>query len=283
MPLGSLHYFSLHKLLRRPPTHPPTHPPTRPCPAACPYPRVRWYVSSLGSEDAIHTAHWHGVVFNDSRGHHTDQVRVGPRAPHTVCKRAAETCMHKRVFVRNQRAPPKPRPCPPPPFMSLAPSTQVTIQSSSLEVLDMYADNPGTWLFHCHLNEHMDGGMMALFTVEGTAPAVVLEGKVRLGAWLHIGTTLPIRRAHRRRAHMCTSAYTPNTRAQLIHALHPQTRHYYIAAVQEEWDYAPFGGEMCGATLVRAGRLHTRQLPGAGPAVTRLQPAQVGSARAMRC
>ena len=56
MPLGSLHYFSLHKLLRRPPTHPPTHPPTRPCPAACPYPRVRWYVSSLGSEDAIHTA-----------------------------------------------------------------------------------------------------------------------------------------------------------------------------------------------------------------------------------
>jgi hypothetical protein len=44
----------------------------------------------------------------------------------------------------------------------------------------MLADNPGTWLFHCHLNDHMDGGMMALFTIEGTAPPVTLDGKVRL-------------------------------------------------------------------------------------------------------
>lgn len=35
--------------------------------------RVRWYVSSLGSEDAIHTAHWHGISFN-MNGHHVDQV-----------------------------------------------------------------------------------------------------------------------------------------------------------------------------------------------------------------
>lgn len=55
---------------------------------------------------------------------------------------------------------------------------QITIQSSSLEVLDMYADNPGTWLFHCHLNEHMDGGMMSLFTVQGDAPKEALNGKV---------------------------------------------------------------------------------------------------------
>ncbi|GBF99637.1 multicopper ferroxidase [Raphidocelis subcapitata] len=116
--------------------------------------RVRWYVTSLGSEDAIHNAHWHGVVFNDSRGHHVDQV---------------------------------------------------TVQSSSLEALDMVADNPGTWLFHCHLNDHMDGGMMARFHIDGAAPKVELGGK---------------------------------------------TRNYYIAAVLEEWDYAPFGGEMCGATLV---------------------------------
>ncbi|KAI8463551.1 MAG: multicopper ferroxidase [Monoraphidium minutum] len=116
--------------------------------------RVRWYVSSLGSEDAIHTAHWHGVVFNDSRGHHTDQIPV---------------------------------------------------QSSSLETLDTVADNPGTWLFHCHLNDHMDGGMLALFNVTGAAPAVALGGKVR---------------------------------------------DYYVGAVLEEWDYAPFGGEMCGGSLV---------------------------------
>ena len=29
-----------------------------------------------------------------------------------------------------------------------------------------------------------------------------------------------------------------------------QDRVYYIGAVEEVWDYAPFGGEMCGGTLV---------------------------------
>jgi hypothetical protein len=43
----------------------------------------------------------------------------------------------------------------------------------------MLADNPGTWLFHCHLNDHMDGGMMALFHIKGTAPTITLDGKVR--------------------------------------------------------------------------------------------------------
>lgn len=31
---------------------------------------------------------------------------------------------------------------------------------------------------------------------------------------------------------------------------YPQTREYFIAAVEEVWDYAPFGGEMCGGSLV---------------------------------
>jgi FtsP/CotA-like multicopper oxidase with cupredoxin domain len=44
--------------------------------------------------------------------------------------------------------------------------------------LDAYTDNPGTWLFHCHLNDHIHGGMMALFHVKGTAPTHTLTGKV---------------------------------------------------------------------------------------------------------
>jgi FtsP/CotA-like multicopper oxidase with cupredoxin domain len=32
-------------------------------------------------------------------------------------------------------------------------------------VADMAPDNPGTWLFHCHVNDHFDGGMYALFKV----------------------------------------------------------------------------------------------------------------------
>jgi len=32
-------------------------------------------------------------------------------------------------------------------------------------VADMIPDNPGSWLFHCHVNDHFDGGMYALFKV----------------------------------------------------------------------------------------------------------------------
>lgn len=31
--------------------------------------------------------------------------------------------------------------------------------------VDMVPDNLGTWLFHCHVNDHIEGGMQALFTV----------------------------------------------------------------------------------------------------------------------
>lgn len=32
-------------------------------------------------------------------------------------------------------------------------------------VADMVPDNVGTWLFHCHVNDHIEGGMQTLFTV----------------------------------------------------------------------------------------------------------------------
>jgi FtsP/CotA-like multicopper oxidase with cupredoxin domain len=36
---------------------------------------------------------------------------------------------------------------------------------ASLKMLDMKPDNPGTWLYHCHVNDHIDAGMAALYTV----------------------------------------------------------------------------------------------------------------------
>src|SRR4029077_937556 len=35
----------------------------------------------------------------------------------------------------------------------------------SMKTVDMIADNPGTWMFHCHVGEHMEDGMMAVFTI----------------------------------------------------------------------------------------------------------------------
>ena len=37
-------------------------------------------------------------------------------------------------------------------------------------VADMVPDNPGTWLFHCHMNGHFGGGMYSLFTVLPRSP-----------------------------------------------------------------------------------------------------------------
>jgi FtsP/CotA-like multicopper oxidase with cupredoxin domain len=41
----------------------------------------------------------------------------------------------------------------------------VELLPASMKVADMVPDNPGDWLFHCHVAEHMSGGMFARVTV----------------------------------------------------------------------------------------------------------------------
>jgi hephaestin len=36
---------------------------------------------------------------------------------------------------------------------------------ASLKTADMRPDDPGTWLYHCHVNDHILAGMLALYTV----------------------------------------------------------------------------------------------------------------------
>jgi FtsP/CotA-like multicopper oxidase with cupredoxin domain len=45
-------------------------------------------------------------------------------------------------------------------------------------VADMVPDNPGTWLFHCHVGGHLRSGMQALYTVE-PKPASKLSAGAR--------------------------------------------------------------------------------------------------------
>jgi hephaestin len=35
----------------------------------------------------------------------------------------------------------------------------------SMKVVDMEPDDPGTWMYHCHVNDHIIAGMIALYTV----------------------------------------------------------------------------------------------------------------------
>jgi manganese oxidase len=41
----------------------------------------------------------------------------------------------------------------------------VELLPASMVVADMLADNPGTWLFHCQVTDHMEAGMMAVYTI----------------------------------------------------------------------------------------------------------------------
>jgi FtsP/CotA-like multicopper oxidase with cupredoxin domain len=44
--------------------------------------------------------------------------------------------------------------------------TDVTsLTTMGMQVADMVADNPGKWLFHCHVKDHLLGGMQSTYTV----------------------------------------------------------------------------------------------------------------------
>jgi hypothetical protein len=45
----------------------------------------------------------------------------------------------------------------------------IELLPGSMKTVDMLADNPGIWMFHCHVEDHMEAGMMALYTIYAPA------------------------------------------------------------------------------------------------------------------
>jgi hypothetical protein len=41
----------------------------------------------------------------------------------------------------------------------------VELLPGSTRTVDMVADNPGVWMFHCHVEEHMESGMVTTYTI----------------------------------------------------------------------------------------------------------------------
>lgn len=41
----------------------------------------------------------------------------------------------------------------------------IEVFPGTYETVEMFANNPGTWLFHCHVGEHMRDGMVATYTI----------------------------------------------------------------------------------------------------------------------
>ncbi len=57
----------------------------------------------------------------------------------------------------------------------------IELLPGSMKTVDMIADNPGTWMFHCHVEDHMEAGMIAVYTIAPPAtrscPVAVLGGE----------------------------------------------------------------------------------------------------------
>ena len=51
----------------------------------------------------------------------------------------------------------------------------VELLPGSMKILDMLPDNAGTWLFHCHVNDHIKAGMLALYTVQPASKAQEID------------------------------------------------------------------------------------------------------------
>ena len=46
-------------------------------------------------------------------------------------------------------------------------SDVASLLTMGMIIADMEPDNPGIWLFHCHVGGHLQAGMSSLYTVEG--------------------------------------------------------------------------------------------------------------------
>ncbi len=71
----------------------------------------------------------------------------------------------------------------------------VELLPASMKVADMLADNPGTWLLHCHVAEHMTEGMFARYTVHakgageaGREPSRAFLGLAQSGGSLQVNS-----------------------------------------------------------------------------------------------
>jgi FtsP/CotA-like multicopper oxidase with cupredoxin domain len=51
------------------------------------------------------------------------------------------------------------------PVASTCTASTTARSGQPMQVADMVPDDVGTWLYHCHVNDHITAGMQALYTV----------------------------------------------------------------------------------------------------------------------
>jgi hypothetical protein len=88
----------------------------------------------------------------------------------------------------------------------------VELLPASMATVDMIADNPGTWMFHCHVLDHMEAGMMATYTIYSPPSSCPIQfvptehGQLDAAAGVQIRNTSnkPIRQVRMSSAYLVT-------------------------------------------------------------------------------
>ncbi|XP_044875716.1 ferroxidase HEPHL1 [Mauremys mutica] len=65
----------------------------------------------------------------------------------------------------------------------------------TFQTIELIADNPGTWLLHCHVADHIHAGMETTFTISKSDNKVPLEGGVTTTAYdsIHVKHRAPVK------------------------------------------------------------------------------------------
>jgi FtsP/CotA-like multicopper oxidase with cupredoxin domain len=67
----------------------------------------------------------------------------------------------------------------------------VELLPASMKTADMIADNPGVWLLHCHVADHMIAGMFTTFLINSTSGPVNMTPRTNDEGWFGFGRSLP--------------------------------------------------------------------------------------------
>ena len=123
----------------------------------------------------------------------------------------------------------------------------IELLPGSMKTVDMLADNPGTWMFHCHVEDHMEAGMMAVYTVyvppRRACPVAVVRGDF----WKNPDSS---------------SLTIKNTGTKTISSL-TLTSEIFLAPQDLR---RPFKGEWSSAKPILPGQEQTLEKPGVGAA-----------------
>ena len=125
--------------------------------------RIRWYLMVLGNQDDMHTPHWHGNTLV-AQGRRIDVLQLLPADVQEAdmiaynVGRCSAACWRAGGLASGRRREKK------------GVGGWRGYCLLSLAVFSRCADasprHPtGKWMFHCHVNHHIHGGMTAMYTV----------------------------------------------------------------------------------------------------------------------